>query len=147
MLLHGGGAGRQIIHNRQTLIFVCRGMKYPICHLQFFFFGDNIASARSPIPREFKTILNFKIKLVAAPQGRKKSNYPHLQTFIFECRVINNPICHLHFFFFGHNIASACSPIPWEFKTVLNSKIKLAAATWGGGESNYPQSTDAHFRV
>ena len=57
--------------------------KNRIWRLQFFFFGHNIASDCSPIPWVFKTVLNFKIKLVAATQGGKKSNYPHLQTVIF----------------------------------------------------------------
>ena len=59
--------------------------------------------------------------------------------------VYKNPIWRLQFFFFGPNIASDCSPIPWVFKTVLNSKIKLVAATQGGKKSNYPQSADVHF--
>ena len=95
--------------------------KNPIWRLQFFVFGHNIASDCSPIPWVFKTVLNSKIKLVAATWGAGSQIIHNRQTLIFVCRGMKYPICHLQFFLFGDNIASACSPIPWEFKTVLNS--------------------------
>ena len=71
--------------------------------------------------------------------GVEKSQITHNQdTPIFECGVIKKLFWLLYLLSFGHNYASACSPIPCELKTAHNSKISLVTVTQGWKKVKLP---------